>query len=91
MALLPRRPTVGTTAAELTPPDMTDAQLGECSIQFQPPAGTDIYIGPKGVTAATGYKITGGTEPSYDLNPGERVFAVVASGSVVVPVLVTGA
>lgn len=91
MALLPRKPSVGTTAVELTPPDMTDARLGECSILIEPPAGTDIFIGPKGVTAATGHKVTGGTAPALDLHMGERVFAVTASGTAIVPVLLTGA
>lgn len=92
MALLPRKPVVGTTAVELTPSDMSDAQLGDCSISVQPPLGTDVYIGPdSGVTVATGHRIVGGTEPAYDLHMGERVFGVIATGSVIIPVLLTGA
>jgi hypothetical protein len=89
MALLPDRVTVGTTATELTPNELSDSQLGESSLVLKPPTGTTVYIGPAGVTAATGYPVD--TEFALDLHMGERVYGILASGSAVVPVLVTGA
>lgn len=49
-----------------------------------------IYVGPAGVTSGTGYAITPGVEYAFDLGPGDALYGITASGTVVVPVLRTG-
>lgn len=58
------------------------------TIQFTPPSA--IYVGPPGVTSATGYLLTAGVEYTYDLGSGDVLHGVTASGTVVVPVLRIG-
>jgi hypothetical protein len=80
--------TVGTTAAELTVAD-SDAVPGS-SVLFVAPASPTLYLGGAGVTAATGVPVPAGQIVTATLAAGDRLFAVVASGSVVVPVLRQG-
>lgn len=66
----------------------TDGSTPGHSVLFTPPQ--TIYIGPAGVTAATGWATTPGQEYALDLGPGDALFAITASGNVTVPVLRTG-
>lgn len=87
MAVKPARVTV-TTAATLLTPATTDARSGS-SVLIRPAA--DVYVGGPGVTTATGYLVSAGAELAMDLQSGETLHAVAASGTVVVSVLRTGA
>lgn len=50
--------------------------------------GDGVFIGPSTVTAATGLPLGGGM--SYDVQAGEPLFAITASGTVAVRVLEHG-
>jgi hypothetical protein len=51
----------------------------------------DLYLGPtNAVSSSTGAKLPAGTPLGVDLAPGERLFAVTASGSGTAHVLRTG-
>jgi hypothetical protein len=52
---------------------------------------TAIYVGPSGVTTGNGYLLTAGVEYYFDLPGDDALYGVAASGTVVVPVLRTGA
>jgi len=74
---------VTTTATRLSADD-PNAQ----SILFNAPAV--VYLGPAGVTSATGYAVTPGVDYAFDLGDDDDLYAITASGTVVVPVLRTG-
>lgn len=48
----------------------------------------EVYLGPSGVTTATGLPLGGGI--SFSLNAGEALYGIVASGTVAVRVLEHG-
>lgn len=50
----------------------------------------DVFIGPSGVTTGTGFKLPGGGTISVQLDAGEAIFGVVASGTSTVSVLTGG-
>lgn len=50
--------------------------------------GVEVYVGPVGVTAATGLPLGGGI--SFALNAGEALYGIVASGTALVRVLEHG-
>lgn len=52
------------------------------------PVGGTIYIGPSGVTAATGFEVGDGDVVSCSLDPGQVIFGITASGTVTVHVFV---
>lgn len=76
-----------TTTATLLSGSETDSLAGQ-SILFIAPSV--VYLGGSGVTSGTGYPVTPGVEYSFDLQAGEAMYAIAASGTVVVPVLRTG-
>jgi hypothetical protein len=86
MAFKTSRVTVGTTATAL---NSSAASMTVISVKV--PTGSTLYVGGKDVTSATGWPVDGGTIGTFDLELGEMLYAVVASGSVVVPVLLGGA
>jgi len=45
------------------------------------PVGGDIYLGPAGVTTSTGLKLDNGTLFTYQIPPGQTLYAIAASGS----------
>lgn len=86
MAVVSASVSVTTTATAISGGD-GDGVAGH-SVQFTPPSA--IYVGPAGVTTANGYLLTAGVEYTYDLGPGDVLYGVAASGTVVVPVLRVG-
>lgn len=87
MALLTRQVPVGTTAVELTSRPVTDPSN---SIAVQAPAAATLWVGPAGVTAATGFPVAAGQTLALDLGPGERLYGILASGSGTAYALATG-
>lgn len=87
MALQAAQVAVSTIAVELTSRAATDPRS---SIAVQAPAAAALYVGPAGVTAATGYLIAAGQSIGLDLGPGERLYGILASGTGTAYVLRTG-
>lgn len=86
MALQVSVVSVTTTATRLT---STSADYGNgLSISLHPAAA--IFVGPAGVTAATGYPIGAGADFALDLEVGEDLYGITASGTSSVNVLQTG-
>jgi hypothetical protein len=80
--------TVGTAATELTAPDV-DSVPGQ-SLMFTAPASPTLYLGGPGVTAADGVPVAVGQVVTATLGAGERLYAAVATGTVMLPVLRQG-
>jgi hypothetical protein len=85
MALQAAQVAVGTTVVELTNRSPTDPTN---SIVVTPTV--DLFVGPAGVTAATGYRIPAGGSLSLDLGSQERLYGVTASGTGTAYVLRSG-
>lgn len=82
---------VGTSATSLTTTDNDDVEGQSLHVQ-NPSAGTVVYLGGPGVTAASyGYALLPGAGASVDLEPREPLYAVVETGTVTVNVLYQGA
>lgn len=78
MAVTAQRVTVATTATRI---DQTGADtFSGTSLQVRC-ATTDLYLGASDVTAATGYLLPAGDSFGVDLDAGEKLYAVVASGT----------
>lgn len=93
MALVARQAvSVGTTATRLDS-DPTDAPVGGSSCLLVPQASGTLVLGPAAVTSANGCRIpvVAGTTISIDLEQGEAVYGVVASGTLSVDVLLRSA
>lgn len=88
MALQTAQVAVGTTAVELT--GVTTDRRADSSIAVQAPAAATMYIGAAGVTASTGWPIAAGQTLAVDLQSGERLYGVLASGTGTAYVLRTG-
>lgn len=88
MALTSHQYTV-TTAAALEVTDGTAATNGQSyEILIKNTDGTNpVYLGPTGVTSATGYKLSAGESLGMSLAFGEKVFARATGASVVVTTL----
>lgn len=79
-----------TTSATLLSSSSDDSASGH-TLVFTPPSA--IYVGPAGVTTSggtKGYLLTAGVEYAFDLGPGDALYGVAASGTVVVPTLRVG-
>jgi len=79
---------VSTTAAKLTSTP-TDSRAGS-SIAITAPVAATLYIGGSGVTSTTGFAVAAGASVSLDLQSGEDVYGVLASGTGTAFVLRTG-
>lgn len=86
MAVQSASVSVTTSATQLSGTE-TDTASGH-TLVFTPPSA--IYVGPSGVTTGNGYLLTAGVEYVFDLGPGDVLYGVAASGTVVVPVLRIG-
>lgn len=53
-------------------------------------AGQTVYVGPTGVTTATGYPIATGAADTFTLGQGDRLFGIVAATTQAVRVLRVG-
>lgn len=89
MAIESAQIAVSTTATELT---NTAARISgdSTSILVQAPAGAVLYVGPAGVTTANGFPVPAGSSFSIDLEFGERLYGVLASGTATAFVLRQG-
>lgn len=83
MALKTAQIAVSTTPVELTIKDPNS------TILIQAPAAVDLFVGGPTVTATTGYPVRAGREVAFDFT-GERLYAVVATGTATAYVLRTG-
>lgn len=90
MAVTSAQVTVGTSATALSAAE-TDSRSGEQLRLLNSDATNAVFIGPAGVTTATGYKLlAGATIGAIELDAGETLYGVVAAGTVVVHVLRLG-
>lgn len=91
MALVPARKTVTTSATRLDS-DPTDTLSGDRVLLVAQGAGT-LVIGDASVTAATGCRVPvyAGTQISLELDQAEKLYGIVASGTLDVDVLMVGA
>lgn len=79
-------PSVGTAATLLT--TTVDSSRGTQGVVVAVPAGgVTVFVGGASVTAAAGFPVAAGSSLSVDLDNGEQLFGVVASGSQAVNVL----
>lgn len=95
MALVPRQAvSVGTTATRLDaePTDGVGRSKRRSVLLVAQASGT-LVVGPSGVTAANGCRcpVVVGTTVTLDLEPGEALYGVVASGTLLVDVLLESA
>lgn len=93
MAVVPRQAvSVGTSAVRLDSAP-TDTLAGVRVIVIAQGTGTLVLGGTAAVTAAAGCRlpVVAGTVLSIDLDRGETLFGIVASGTVSVDVLTAGA
>lgn len=86
MAVQSTAVSVTTSATQLS--SSTDDAASGHTLVFTPPSA--IYVGPAGVTTGTGYLLSAGVEYAFDLGPGDVLYGVAASGTVVVPTLRVG-
>lgn len=88
MAIASAQISVGTTA-ELLSTTERDSRSGSALAVQNTDATADLYIGAADVTTATGFKVPAGTTVTLDVEPGESLYGIVASGTVDVHVLRT--
>jgi hypothetical protein len=80
---------VGTTAIKIVGAGAPVGGAGGQSIKLRNGGAADVFIGGAGVTTGTGFPIAPSTVLEVgNLDPGDVVFGVVASGSANVQVLV---
>lgn len=91
MAITSASVTVTTTATLLSGAD-TDTVAGQTVFITVPAAGQTVFVGPSGVTTATGYPVATGTSFPWplELGGGEALFGIVAATTQAVSVLRTG-
>lgn len=90
MAVQSAQIAVSTTAAELTG-GLIESANQSSSIAVQAPAAAALYVGPLGVTSATGFPIAAAQTFAFDLEYGERLYGILATGTGTAFVLRTGA
>jgi hypothetical protein len=79
---------VSTTAAKLTTTP-TDSRAGS-SIAITAPSAADLYVGGSGVTSSNGFRVVAGATLTVDLQSGEDLYGVLASGTGTAYVLRSG-
>jgi hypothetical protein len=90
MAVKSRAVSVGTTATALDTVDESDSQMGSSIAVYNNGAST-VYVGGSDVTTSNGVPVAAGSwGPSISLDGPERVYGIVASGTVEVRVLEAG-
>lgn len=88
MALQTAQVTVGTSAVLLAGTPGTD--ITGFSVMVKAPDAATLYVGPAGVTSSTGFPVPAGTSITGDLEAGEALYGVLASGSGTASVLRSG-
>lgn len=91
MATEAHRITVGTTPALLNTAAASAGYIGAYSLLVRNrDAAASVFIGGPAVTAAAGFELLATESMPLDLESGENVYAIAASGTVVVHVLEVG-
>lgn len=81
MAYLSRAVTVAATATLLNTASPTDSVSGS-SLAFYNNGSATIYVGGSNVTTANGAPVPASSwSPGFDVNPGESLYGIVASGT----------
>lgn len=83
MAVTGARVTVGTTATLIAQADADGVSVAVRNAD----ATVSADIGGSGVVSGAGYLLLAGSSVSFDLDAGESVYGIVASGSIVAHVL----
>jgi len=91
VAIYTSQTSVGTTATLIGPmhSTMADNQAGG-SVAFYNPGPTAVVIGNATVTTSTGLTLISGATFQADLQPGEVLYGIVATGTQTVQTLETG-
>lgn len=91
MAIYTSQTSVGTTATLIGPmhSGTADGQAGS-SVAFYNPGPTAVVLGNATVTTTTGFTLISGATFQADLQAGELVYGVVASGTQTVQAFETG-
>lgn len=91
MAIYTSQTSVGTTATLIGPlhSTMADNQAGG-SISIYNPGAVAVVLGNATVTTTNGFTLISGATFQADLQPGELIYGVVATGTQTVQVLETG-
>jgi len=89
MSVSHQRVSVGTTATKLT--SDYDGKDGQTINVQNPTGGVDVYLGGDGVTTTSyGFLLKADTSFSVELQGGEKLYAVVASGTQTVNIIRQG-
>ena len=86
MAVSSSAVTVATTATVVS----TGGSSGGEAVSIYNNGAATVYLGASGVTTADGYPLAAGEHIAVDLERGESVYGIVASGTVEVRVLEAG-
>jgi hypothetical protein len=79
---------VGTTATKIVGAGAPVAGAGSQSVKIRNSGAADVFIGGAGVTTTTGFPVAASTVLDLqNVEPGDTIFGVVASGSINVQVL----
>lgn len=91
MSVYTSRPSVGITATLIAPAHSAsgDNQAG-CSVMLYNPGPADVLVGNASVTTSIGLTLPSGASMQADLEDGEVLYGIVATGSQTVHVLETG-
>lgn len=87
MAIETAAVTVATTATAIAVGGGED-RFSTITVKPAESGSAEVYVGPAGVTTATGLPLGGGI--SFDLQAGEALYGIVASGTVAVRVMEHG-
>lgn len=88
MAVDAAQVSVGTTETELTGAQ-TDTVAGQSLVAINKGAAS-VFLGGTGVTTTTGFELAAGESVNVDVNQGEKLFGIVATGTQTVHVLRIG-
>lgn len=86
MAVAGKRVTVNTSATKLNS-NTSDAVSGSTIVARNKDASAAVDLGGSGVTTGTGFTLAAGESVAFDLSGADDLYAVTASGTVVVHVL----
>lgn len=81
MAVKSTQVTVTTTATELSAGREDYVETSRICVAV-PTGGHTVYVGGAGVTSATGFPVAAGQSFADDLDGGEELYGIVASGDV---------
>jgi hypothetical protein len=88
MAIETAAVTVATTATALAAGGGGSTSRTIITVKPAAAGSAEVYVGPVGVTVATGLPLGGGI--SFDLTAGEALYGIVATGTVAVRVMEHG-